>query len=89
MRRRSGTLKHWWKRCRARSGARRAIRGQLLAADWPEVRTAYNRLRAAGLSDRQAVGRLVAVLERETDRMVDHWRPFDRAAYATDLAALS
>ena len=84
---RSGTLKHRWKRLLARRGARRAVRGQL-AAGWPEVRAAYERLRRAGLSDRQALGRLVAVLERETDRSVERWRPFDREAYATDLARL-
>jgi len=79
MRRRPGTLEHWWKRLLARPGARRAVRGQL-AAGWPEVRAAYERLRAGG--------RLADALERETDRMGDEWRPFDRAAYAADLAAL-
>ncbi len=64
------------------------MRGQLASGDWPEVRAAIARLRAAGLSERAAERRVVLVLEQEVGRMLAARRPFDRAAYVADLAAL-
>jgi hypothetical protein len=81
------TLKHRWKRWKARPAARRAMRGRL-SQGWPQETAAYERLRAAGLSDRQAVAALVAALERQTDRMVDSWTWFDDVAYHADLERL-
>jgi len=59
-----------------------------LAARQPDESAAYARLRAAGLSDRQAINRLVTVLEHAWDRAVDAWEPFNEEAYVADLEVL-
>jgi hypothetical protein len=81
------TLRRTWKAVRSRGRAQRLVRAQLVSEDWPEVRAVVARLRAAGLSEREAERRLVAALEREIGRMMAVPRPFDRAAYVADLAA--
>ena len=83
---RSKTLKHWWKRFRTRPAARRAMRGRIALGSWPEEAAAYARLRAAGLTDRQAITRMLVVHDRAWDRAIDDWIPFDRDAYAGSAA---
>ncbi len=85
---RSKTLKHKWKRFKFARAARRAMRARI-ALERPHEFEAYTRLRAAGMSDRQAIREMLAVNYRAWDRAIDAWIPFDDDAYHAELAALS
>ncbi len=83
------TLARRWKEARSNKRARELVRRQRSSGDWPEVSAAFERLRAAGVSDSTSMVRVTAVLARETARVMKERRPFDRNAYVRDLDALS
>jgi hypothetical protein len=67
---------------------RDAIRDQIKAADPPEARRTFERLRANGLSKDQAIEFMAAVLAGEIFDMLKNKRAYDRERYETALRAL-
>ena len=73
---------------RLREELRGVIERQMAQGDPPEVAPTFDRLRAAGISERQIWAMLSAVMLIEMNAMARDGREFDRAQYARGLAAL-
>ena len=71
-----------------RAELREVLERQMAQGDPPEVARAFERLRAAGVSERQVWAMLSAVLLTEMNAMARDGREFDRMRYAAGLAAL-
>ena len=70
----------WYRRFRWRLRAAHAVRAQVRSGVLPEVRDTFTRLRAAGLTERQAYRFLAAACEAEMTAMVLEDRVWDRSA---------
>jgi hypothetical protein len=78
----------WYKRFRWRLRAARAVRAQVRSGVLPEVRETFTRLRAAGLTERQAYRLVAAAYEAEMTAMILENRVYDRSRYMSSLQAL-
>jgi len=67
---------------------RDAVRDQIKAADPPEAKRTFERLRASGLSKDQAIEFMAAVLAGEIFDILKNKRSYDREHYEIALRAL-
>ena len=71
-----------------RDGFLSTVVNEIATGDPPETKATYDRLRADGLSDSEALQLIGLVLRKEMQQMIKESRPFDREHYAAQLSKL-